>query len=175
MRSPTLTLPAAAPPAAWARAAAHIGTAGFCVGSRLKRFFSVTRSCGGNGRRGVSRGCKRRGGGDVRRTRENLSSGEKRAGCADCVALPSGAVFCAAAARSAERQRSANNRRAARDSRAARALSVYTTLPASSMYIMRYMAPATAPGSAPGVRCVPPAAPHAPPPGAVKALKLRRS
>ena len=24
----------------------------------------------------------------------NLSSGEKRAGCADCVAVPSGAVFC---------------------------------------------------------------------------------
>ena len=25
---------------------------------------------------------------------ENLSSGEKRAGCADCVGLPSGADFC---------------------------------------------------------------------------------
>lgn len=44
---------------------------GRCVGSRPNRFFRMTRS------------------------RENLSSGEKRAGCAECVGVPSGAVFCA--------------------------------------------------------------------------------
>eukprot|EP00976_Prorocentrum_cordatum_P110812 1195268-Prorocentrum_minimum.AAC.3 len=45
-------------------------SAGCCVGSRPNRFLHVMRSF------------------------ENLSSGEKRAGCADCVGLPSGAVFC---------------------------------------------------------------------------------
>ena len=41
------------------------------MGSSLKRFLHSTRS------------------------RENLSSGEKRAGCALCVGVPSGASFCA--------------------------------------------------------------------------------
>jgi hypothetical protein len=50
---------------------AHSSGGGRCVGSRPKRFFKITRSL------------------------ENLSSGEKRAGCAECVGVPSGAVFCA--------------------------------------------------------------------------------
>lgn len=45
-------------------------TAGCCVGRRPNRFLQVVRS------------------------RLNLSSGEKRAGCADMVGVPSGAVFC---------------------------------------------------------------------------------
>lgn len=54
-----------------AEAAADIQylTAGCCVGSRLNRFLHVVRS------------------------RLNLSSGEKRAGCADMVGVPSGAAF----------------------------------------------------------------------------------
>eukprot|EP00967_Tisochrysis_lutea_P039872 scaffold47821_cov29-Tisochrysis_lutea.AAC.5 len=43
-----------------------------CVGSRPKRFLQMSRCF------------------------ENLSSGEKRAGCADSVGLPSGASFCRA-------------------------------------------------------------------------------
>ena len=53
-----------------ARAGDQYWCPGFCVGSRPKRFLHVVRS------------------------RENLSSGEKRAGCADCVGVPSGAAFC---------------------------------------------------------------------------------
>ena len=56
------------PPTACSRS--HNSGGGRCVGSRPKRFFRMTRS------------------------RENLSSGEKRAGCAECVGVPSGAVFC---------------------------------------------------------------------------------
>ena len=52
-------------------AATHSSRGGPCVGSSLKRFLHSTRS------------------------RENLSSGEKRAGCALCVGVPSGASFCA--------------------------------------------------------------------------------
>ena len=49
----------------------HKATCGRCIGSRPKRFLQM------------------------RRCLENLSSGEKRAGCADSVGLPSGASFCA--------------------------------------------------------------------------------
>jgi hypothetical protein len=49
----------------------YISWGGCCVGRMPKRFFSVTRS------------------------RLNLSSGEKRAGCADLVGRPLGSVFCA--------------------------------------------------------------------------------
>jgi hypothetical protein len=89
----------------------HIGTAGFCVGSRLKRFLHVIRSCVRRQGPRVSappvnathtHACAAAAGGARwRRTRENLSSGEKRAGCADCVGLPSGPSFCASARRAA--------------------------------------------------------------------------
>ena len=52
---------------------AHSSTLGFCIGSSPKRFLQI------------------------RRCFENLSSGEKRAGCADSVGLPVGVSFCAAA------------------------------------------------------------------------------
>ena len=55
---------------------------GFCVGRRPKRFLHATRCL------------------------ENLSSGLKRAGCADCVGEPSGAVFCRGEGREAEARES---------------------------------------------------------------------
>ena len=48
----------------------HKAACGRCIGSRPKRFLQM------------------------RRCLENLSSGEKRAGCADSVGLPSGVSFC---------------------------------------------------------------------------------
>jgi len=57
--------------AALTTACAQSSSGAPCVGSSLNRFLHSTRS------------------------RENLSSGEKRAGCALCVGLPSGASFCA--------------------------------------------------------------------------------
>ena len=51
---------------------AHNSTSFCCVGNRLNLFFNATRCF------------------------ENLSSGENLAGCADCVGVPSGAVFCVA-------------------------------------------------------------------------------
>ena len=124
-----------------AQRAAHIGTAGFCVGSRLKRFLQVTRSWHVEARRIVS-ACKtrrRRSGMRAARTRENLSSGEKRAGCADCVGLPSGAVFCGAKTRGVDRQRMRARQNCRSGVQGRRALSVYITLPASSRYIIRYI------------------------------------
>ena len=53
------------------RAEVYKATCGRCIGRRPKRFLQISRCL------------------------ENLSSGEKRAGCADSVGLPSGASFCA--------------------------------------------------------------------------------
>ncbi len=66
----------------------YMGTCGFWVGNRPNRRLQINRCL------------------------ENLSSGEKRAGCADSVGRPSGASF----------------------------LSVYTRLPSSSMYTIKCMA-----------------------------------
>jgi len=67
--------------AALTTACAQSSSGAPCVGSSLNRFLHSTRS------------------------RENLSSGEKRAGCALCVGLPSGASFCARLAALSSRSR----------------------------------------------------------------------